>query len=44
VLTTVTAHWFRERGFVEAKVADLPSEKRLVYNLQRRSKVFIKTL
>lgn len=44
VLTTVTSHWFKERGFAEGKVDDLPSEKRLVYNLQRRSKVFIKPL
>jgi amino-acid N-acetyltransferase len=44
VLTTVTAHWFRERGFVEKTLADLPEEKRLVYNLQRRSKIFAKTL
>ena len=44
VLTTVTAHWFRERGFVEQSVDDLPEEKRLVYNLQRRSKVFSKQL
>ena len=44
VLTTVTAHWFKERGFSEQPVSDLPDEKRLVYNLQRRSKVFAKTL
>jgi amino-acid N-acetyltransferase len=44
VLTTLTAHWFRERGFAEKAVADLPQEKRLVYNLQRRSKIFGKTL
>ena len=44
VLTTMTAHWFRERGFVEKTLADLPDEKRLVYNLQRRSKIFAKTL
>lgn len=44
VLTTVTAHWFRERGFSEQSVAELPEEKRLVYNLQRRSKVFSKPL
>jgi len=44
VLTTVTSHWFRERGFVEKTLADLPEEKRLVYNLQRRSKIFAKTL
>ena len=44
VLTTVTAHWFKERGFGEQSVNDLPDEKRLVYNLQRRSKVFAKPL
>ena len=44
VLTTLTAHWFRERGFVEKTLADLPEEKRLVYNLQRRSKIFAKPL
>jgi amino-acid N-acetyltransferase len=44
VLTTVAAHWFRERGFVEKTPADLPEEKRLVYNQQRRSKIFAKTL
>ncbi len=44
VLTTVTAHWFKERGFSEQRVDQLPEEKRLVYNLQRRSKVFAKPL
>jgi len=44
VLTTVTAHWFKERGFVEQTVDQLPAEKRLVYNLQRRSKVFAKAI
>lgn len=42
VLTTQTAHWFRERGFKPADLEDLPTERRLVYNFQRRSKVFIK--
>jgi len=44
VLTTVTSHWFKERGFTEQSVDQLPDEKRLVYNLQRRSKVFAKPL
>ncbi len=44
VLTTVTPHWFKERGFVEQAVDNLPEEKRLVYNLQRRSKVFAKAI
>ena len=44
ILTTVTSHWFKERGFVEQPVDALPEEKRLVYNLQRRSKVYTKPL
>ncbi len=44
VLTTRTAHWFRERGFEPAEVTDLPMQKQALYNWQRRSKVFIKTL
>ncbi|WP_028456726.1 amino-acid N-acetyltransferase [Chitinilyticum litopenaei] len=44
VLTTRTAHWFLERGFVQATVDALPMEKKELYNYQRRSKVFIKRL
>ncbi len=44
VLTTRAAHWFRERGFEPAEVADLPVEKQTFYNWQRRSKVFLKNL
>jgi len=44
VLTTRTAHWFVERGFVETTVDSLPSGKRELYNLQRRSKVLVKVL
>lgn len=44
VLTTKTAHWFIERGFVEASVAQLPDKKQSMFNLQRNSKVFIKPL
>lgn len=44
VLTTRAEHWFRERGFEPAGVADLPVKKLMLYNWQRRSKVFIKTL
>jgi amino-acid N-acetyltransferase len=44
ILTTVTAHWFRERGFSKRRVDDLPAERRLVYNLQRRSSVLMKEL
>ena len=44
VLTTRTAHWFIERGFKETDVAQLPAQKKTLYNYQRRSKVFCKTL
>lgn len=44
VLTTRTAHWFVERGFVESDVGALPPAKQQLYNYQRRSKVFMKTL
>lgn len=44
VLTTRTAHWFQERGFVESPVDALPQPKQTLYNYQRRSKVFIKLL
>jgi len=44
VLTTRTAHWFIEQGFVAGEVAALPQEKQQAYNLQRNSKVFFKTL
>ncbi|WP_419602946.1 amino-acid N-acetyltransferase, partial [Thiolapillus sp.] len=44
VLTTRTAHWFRERGFVPAAVSELPGKRKDLYNWQRNSKVFIKHL
>ncbi len=44
VLTTRTAHWFQERGFVEVDISTLPGEKQSLYNLQRNSKVFAKPL
>ncbi len=44
VLTTRTAHWFIERGFVETSVDLLPKRRRDLYNYQRRSKVLMKTL
>ena len=44
VLTTQTAHWFRERGFEPAGVADLPEARRAAYNARRNSKVYVKTL
>lgn len=44
VLTTQTAHWFRERGFVSLPVTSLPIKRRELYNYQRKSKVFVKQL
>lgn len=44
VLTTHTAHWFVERGFVSANVSQLPMQRQTLYNYQRRSKVFVKAL
>ena len=44
VLTTRTAHWFIERGFNEADVAALPSQKKSLYNWQRKSKVFMRKI
>ena len=41
-LTTQSAHFFLEQGFIEANVQDLPSSKQALYNDQRNSKVFIK--
>ena len=43
-LTTRTEHWFLERGFTEQSVESLPMEKQKLYNFQRKSKVFSKTL
>jgi amino-acid N-acetyltransferase len=42
VLTTRTAHWFVERGFVAAPLEQLPGKRKELYNYQRNSKVFIK--
>jgi len=44
VLTTRTAQWFRERGFVESGVDDLPRQKLELYNYKRRSKVLVKAI
>lgn len=44
VLTTRTAHWFQERGFVTSGVERLPAARASLYNFQRQSKVFEKAL
>ena len=44
VLTTQTAHWFLEKGFVEVELNDLPEQKQPLYNYQRNSRIFSKIL
>lgn len=44
VLTTQTAHFFIEQGFQESSRECLPTQKQALYNFQRNSKVFCKTL
>jgi amino-acid N-acetyltransferase len=44
VLTTVSAHWFLEQGFLEQPIYKLPEGKQKMYNYQRKSKVFIKEI
>ncbi|MCW8331305.1 amino-acid N-acetyltransferase [Photobacterium sp. SDRW27] len=39
VLTTRSLHWFREQGFAECNVEQLPMAKKALYNFQRRSKI-----
>ncbi len=42
VLTTRTAHWFRERGFRPLPIDDLPVDRRALYNLQRNSQAYVR--
>ncbi|ALO44845.1 N-acetylglutamate synthase [Pseudohongiella spirulinae] len=44
VLTTQTAHWFLERGFEPLPISELPIKKQEMYNYQRNSRAFRKTL
>lgn len=44
VLTTVSGHWFLEQGFREGYIENLPEGKKQMYNYQRKSKVYIKSL
>lgn len=44
VLTTVSAHWFLEQGFIEQPIESLPERKQEMYNFQRKSKVFMKKI
>jgi amino-acid N-acetyltransferase len=44
VLTTGTADWFRQHGFVLAELSDLPVLRQQIYNQQRNSLVLSKRL
>ena len=44
VLTTRTAHWFRERGFVASDIKKLPVKRKSLYNYHRNSKMFAKII
>lgn len=44
VLTTRTAHWFIERGYVESDIKQLPVERESLYNYKRQSKMFAKSI
>ena len=44
VLTTRTAHWFRERGYVSSDIKKLPVKRKSLYNYQRQSKMFAKII
>ncbi len=44
VLTTQATHWFKERGFADADISDLPVARQGLYNYERGSKVLIKAL
>ena len=44
ILTTRTAHWFQEKGFLEEPLQNLPIERQQLYNYQRNSRVFARPL
>lgn len=44
VLTVQAGHWFKEKGFVDATLDDLPKERQSLYNLQRNSQIYCKNL
>ncbi|MGN1393704.1 MAG: amino-acid N-acetyltransferase [Succinivibrionaceae bacterium] len=44
VLTTKSAHFFLEKGFVPGTIEDLPQKKREHYNYQRMSKILFRDI
>jgi amino-acid N-acetyltransferase len=43
-LTTQTSHWFREHGFDDCELSELPESRRSHYDEGRRSKILLKPL
>lgn len=44
ILTTQSIDWFRERGFKLETIDALPGSRKSLYNVQRNSKVMVKTI
>ncbi|MGE0049801.1 MAG: amino-acid N-acetyltransferase, partial [Acidithiobacillus sp.] len=44
VLSTQSSHWFLERAFRRGNLNELPMPKQVLYNLQRRSGIFLRAL
>ena len=44
VLTTRASDWFKEKGFVDSSLDELPAERKSLYNFQRNSRIFCKNL
>ncbi len=44
LLTTQAHHWFVQHGFIEVDHARLPPQRQSLYNVQRQSSVFCKTI
>ncbi len=44
VLSTHTMHWFQERGYQISEIEQLPIQRAELYNYQRKSRIFLKTL
>ncbi|KAL7470328.1 hypothetical protein ACHAXS_010553 [Conticribra weissflogii] len=44
VLSTQTMEWFVERGFREVQVGSLPPSRQAMYNVKRKSKIYMKEI
>jgi amino-acid N-acetyltransferase len=44
LLTTQARDWFRDQGFTDASVEDLPAPRKAMYNYQRNSAVMVKAI